>query len=81
VVGEVASAQRCHRLALELSRDMASFWDEAHALAGLGRCALATGRPSEGKALLQQALGVFQRIGAAETPELLEELNALTTVP
>ena len=43
VSGELALAQECHQRSLELSRDIDSSWDEAHALAGLGRCALADG--------------------------------------
>ena len=31
--------------ALELARAIANSWDEAHALVGLGRCALAVGHP------------------------------------
>jgi hypothetical protein len=31
--------------------------------------------------MLRQALEIFQRIGAAEDPDLLAELDALTGVP
>ena len=41
VNGDLAQAEGCHRQALELARAFADSWDEAHALAGLGRCALA----------------------------------------
>jgi hypothetical protein len=60
---------------------IASSWDEAHALAGLGRCALAAGHATQAQVLLRQALEIFQRIGAAETPDLLAELDALTGPP
>jgi tetratricopeptide (TPR) repeat protein/transcriptional regulator with XRE-family HTH domain len=76
--GELALAQGCHRRSLELSRETDSSWDEAHALAGLGRCALATGDAVQAESLLRQALGIFQRIGAAEAPELIAELDTLT---
>ena len=77
VSGDLARTEGCHRQALELARAIASSWDEAHALAGLGRCALAGGHTTQAEALLRQALEIFQRIGAAEAPELLAELDAL----
>jgi len=64
-----------------LAREIASSWDEAHALAGLGRCALADGHRAQAGVLLRQALEIFQRIGAAEVPELLAELDALAGPP
>ena len=77
VSGDLAQAQRCHQQALELARAIASSWDEAHALAGLGRCALAAGHATQAEILLRQALEIFQRIGSAEAPGLLAELDAL----
>jgi tetratricopeptide (TPR) repeat protein len=77
VCGELAGAEGCHRQALELARAIASSWDEAHALAGLGRCALAGGHATQAGVLLRQALEIFQRIGAAEAPDVLAELDAL----
>ncbi len=67
--------------ALELARAIASSWDEAHALAGLGRCATAAGHATQAEVLLRQALEIFQRIGAAEALDLAAELNALTGPP
>ena len=52
--------------------------NEAHALAGLGRCALAAGHAAQAAALLRQALEIFQRIGAAEADDVSRELAALT---
>jgi tetratricopeptide (TPR) repeat protein len=68
VSADLAQAKRCHRRALELARAIASSWDEAHALAGLGRCDLAAGHAAQAEALLRQALEIFRRIGAAEAP-------------
>jgi tetratricopeptide (TPR) repeat protein/transcriptional regulator with XRE-family HTH domain len=76
--GELALAEECHRKALELARTTASPSDQASALAGLGRCALAAGQDAQARILLRQALEIFQRIGAAETPDLLAELDVLT---
>jgi tetratricopeptide (TPR) repeat protein len=81
VSGELAQAERCHQQARELARAIADSWDEAHALAGLGRCALAAGHAGQAEILLRQALEIFQRIGAAEVPELRAELDALTGPP
>jgi tetratricopeptide (TPR) repeat protein/transcriptional regulator with XRE-family HTH domain len=78
VSGELTQAEECHRRSVEVSRAVASSWDEAHALAGLGRCALAAGHAAQAEILLRQALEIFQRIGAAEAPDLLAELDAFT---
>ena len=76
--GGLRQAGSCHRQALDLARQIGSSWDEAHALAGLGRCALAAGHTAGAADMLRQALGIFQRIGAAETAEVSVELQALT---
>jgi tetratricopeptide (TPR) repeat protein/DNA-binding XRE family transcriptional regulator len=81
VSGELARAQECHQQALDLARGTGSSWAEAHSLAGLGRCAMADGHPAQAEELLRQALEIFQRIGAAEAPGLLAELDALTGPP
>ena len=81
VSGDPAQAEGCHRQALDLARAIASSWDEAHALAGLGRCALAAGHAAQAGVLLRHALEIFQRIGAAEAPDLLAELDTLTGPP
>jgi len=54
---------------------------EAHALAGLARCARAEGRTAEAEAGLRQALALFQRIGAAEAADVSAELAALAGAP
>jgi tetratricopeptide (TPR) repeat protein/transcriptional regulator with XRE-family HTH domain len=77
VSGELGLAHRCHQQSLDLSRAIDSAWDEAHALAGLGRCALADGDAAQAERLLRRALEIFQRIGAAEAPQLRAELDAL----
>ncbi len=81
ISGDLSQAEESHRQALELARAIASPWDEAHALAGLGRCAMAAGHATQAGILLRQALKIFQRIGAAEAPDLLAELEALTGPP
>ena len=78
VSGELAQAEECHQQALELARAIATSWDEAHALAGLGRCAMAAGQATQAGVLLRQALEIFQRIGAGEAAEVSAELEAVT---
>jgi Flp pilus assembly protein TadD len=78
VRGDLAQADARHQQALRLARAIGSSWDEAHALAGLGRCALAIGRTAEAEDRLRQALELFQRNGAAETADVATELDALT---
>jgi tetratricopeptide (TPR) repeat protein/transcriptional regulator with XRE-family HTH domain len=77
VSGELAEAGECHRRCLDIARDIASPLDEARALAGLGRCAQAADGHAEAESLLWQALRILQRLGAAEAPGLLAELDAL----
>jgi tetratricopeptide (TPR) repeat protein/transcriptional regulator with XRE-family HTH domain len=75
VQGDLDQARSCHQRALDLARQIGSPWHEAHALAGLGRDALATGDTSD--AHVKQALAIFQRIGAAETSGIEAELAIL----
>ena len=77
VRGDLDGARTCHRQALDLAREIDSSWDEAHALAGLGRCALAAGRTADATAGLRQAQQIFQRIGAAEATGVGAELDAV----
>ena len=76
--GQFTEAEDCHRQALEIARAIASSWDEGQALAGLGRCAVATDRTAQGVDLLHKAHEIFKRIGAADAQAILDELNAAT---
>ncbi|HEX3492548.1 MAG TPA: tetratricopeptide repeat protein, partial [Streptosporangiaceae bacterium] len=76
--GDLAQAQECHQQALEQAHAIASPSTEARALAGLGRCALAAGHTDKAADMLRKALGIFQRIGAAEAAGVSAELNAAT---
>jgi lipopolysaccharide biosynthesis regulator YciM len=75
--GDVAEAARCHHAALSVAQEIDSAWDEAHAVAGLARCDLATGQSADGESKLRQAHEIFQRMGAAETPGVAAELAAV----
>ena len=55
--------------------------DEAQALAGLGRCALAVGRPADALVSLKQAQSIFKRLGSAEETEVAADIGALTDAP
>jgi tetratricopeptide (TPR) repeat protein len=74
---DLGQARSCHQQALDLARQIGSPLNEAHALAGLGRCALAAGRTAEAETGLRQALEIFRRIGTAEAADVRAELDAL----
>jgi hypothetical protein len=57
-------------------RAITSSPDEAEALVSLGRDAQAAGDAAQGGILMQQALDIFQRIGAAEALDLLAEQDS-----
>lgn len=79
--GDPGQARLCHQQALDLAREIGIAWDEAHALAGLARCAPAAGQPEQAAGLLRQALEIFRRIGAAEAAGIAAELDALAGAP
>ena len=63
--------------ALALARTIASTWDEAHALAGLGRCAQAARRTADARAFLRQAQEAFREVDADEAAAIAAELSGL----
>jgi hypothetical protein len=75
--GDLGQACSSHQQALGLARLLGIALEEAHALAGLGRCARAAGRTVEAEDGLRQALAILQRIGAAEAADVSAELDAL----
>ena len=75
--GNLHQARSCHQQALDLAHQIGSSWDEAHARAGLGRCALGAGDTAEAAGSLRQALAIFQQIGAVEAADVSAELEAL----
>jgi len=77
ICGDLQQAGSCHQKALDLAHQIGDPWDEAHALAGLGRCALAAGCTAEAEDKLRQALKIFQRIGTADAADVSRELDAL----
>ena len=78
VCGDLLRAGSSHQQALTLARQIACRWDEAHALAGLGRCALASGHTAEAENQLRHALEIFRRIRTAEVADISTELESLT---
>jgi tetratricopeptide (TPR) repeat protein len=75
--GDLGQARACHQQALDTARQLGRVLDEAHALAGLGRCALAAGSAADAQGQLRQALAIFQRIGAPEAIGVSAELDTL----
>jgi len=53
-----------HTQALAIARDLSAAPEEARALEGLGHSHLQDGHPGQAAAHLQQALTIYQRIGA-----------------
>ena len=74
--GEFAEAEAFHHQSLDLARAIGTAWEEARALAGLGRCAAAVGHTKQARALLQEAYVIFQRIGTADAPAALNALSS-----
>jgi tetratricopeptide (TPR) repeat protein/transcriptional regulator with XRE-family HTH domain len=75
--GALSQARECHRQALGMARELNSSRDEANALAGLARCALAADLAAEAETALEEALGIFERIGATEAADVAAELDAV----
>ena len=74
--GDLVGARERHLRALDLARELGTPLEEARALAGAGRCAIAL-RITAGPAELSNALEIFQRIGAAEMVDLTAEIDDL----
>ncbi|MFF1417047.1 ATP-binding protein [Streptomyces sp. NPDC058280] len=72
--GEALSA---YQRALHLARQVHSPLDEAHALEGTARCHARTRDLPAALADLRQAVGIYQRIGAAEASAAAEYLTQL----
>jgi hypothetical protein len=73
--GENDRAAVLYRQGLDLARQIDSTWDEARALAGLGRCA---GDTAQAETSLRRALEIFTRTGAADqAAKVSTELDAL----
>lgn len=77
VSGNPEQAARRYQEALELGLQLCTPWDQAHALAGIGRCALAAGNAADAHSYLRQAHEIFQRIGATEATGIATELRAI----
>jgi tetratricopeptide (TPR) repeat protein len=73
--GDLDQAQAHHQQARDLAAETASTWNMAHALAGLGRCALAADRTADAQASLRQAWEIYHRAGMAEAAQVATELN------
>lgn len=75
--GKIDEARQCYQQALDLARQILSPWDEAHSLAGLGRCARADGDLPGASRLLRQAYQLFHRDGSAEESAIAAELDSI----
>ncbi|MDT0443610.1 ATP-binding protein [Streptomyces johnsoniae] len=71
-------ALAAYRGALDLAREVTSPLDEAHALEGSAHCHERTGATEAAVAALRRAVGIYQRIGAAEAPGAAARLARLS---
>ncbi|MEV5689102.1 tetratricopeptide repeat protein [Streptomyces sp. NPDC052164] len=76
-VGPGGGALAVYQQALHLARRIHSPLDEAHALEGSARCHARSGDHPAALADLHQAVGIYQRIRAAEAPAVAEYLTHL----
>jgi tetratricopeptide (TPR) repeat protein/transcriptional regulator with XRE-family HTH domain len=77
ITGDLAQAEAGHQAALEIALQIGSSWDEAFAHAGLGRCAIASGRADQGKASLKRAHDLYERADPGFARRIAAELAAL----
>ncbi len=75
ISGDPLRAIQLHQQALVLALEIGAPWDEAHALAGLGRCALAAGNLTDARDNLRRAYEIFERIGATEAIGIAADLG------
>ncbi|MGW6027838.1 tetratricopeptide repeat protein [Streptomyces sp. NPDC055099] len=71
------AALATYQRALELARQICSPLDEARALDGAARCLAHMGDRKNALANLREAVGIYQRIGAAEAPSAAQHLAHL----
>jgi len=69
--------------ALAIAREISVRLEEARALEGLGHCLLRDGDHDDGAAHWQQALAIYERIGAPDAQRIRETLreHGITTAP
>ena len=72
-----------HAEALAIAREISAPLEEARALEGIGHCLVQGGNPGDGAAHWQQALTIYQRIGAPDARRIQETLHhhGITTAP
>lgn len=78
LAGDLELATGYYREAVDMARETADSRGEAHALAGLGRCAVAAGDLSGARDLLGQSRQIFEQIGAADAVDVAAELGDQT---
>ena len=73
--GASQQARDRHAQALALAREIGAPLEQARALEGTGRSHLHDGHAREGTACLEQALAIYQRIGALDARRVQETLT------
>lgn len=74
--GDPERARACYRSALDIARNIDNQLEEARALEGTGKCAAMLSTAATADGALQQALVIYQRLGAADAARLAAEMNA-----
>jgi tetratricopeptide (TPR) repeat protein/transcriptional regulator with XRE-family HTH domain len=77
LLGDPAAAAEYHHQALDLAMEIAMPLEEGRALAGLGRCALATGNRQAAVNHLDRAHTILKCTGSAEADIVAGELNEI----
>jgi tetratricopeptide (TPR) repeat protein len=73
--GDQQQARACYRSALEIARNIDNQLEEARALEGTGKCTATLPTTDTADGALQQALDIYQRLGAADAARLAAEMN------
>ena len=69
--GRLETARVQYERALDACRAIGAENELAHALEGLGRLQLDHGDPDEGQRHLEEALAIYERVGALGAPEAI----------
>jgi DNA-binding SARP family transcriptional activator/tetratricopeptide (TPR) repeat protein len=77
--GDPLEARACYQAALELACATGAQLEEARALEGIGKCAAQIRDADGAQSALQQALAIYQRLGAADAARLAAELGLSAT--
>jgi DNA-binding SARP family transcriptional activator/uncharacterized protein HemY len=73
--GDPQHARTCYRSALDIARNIDNQLEEARALEGTAKCAAMLSTADTAEDVLQQALDIYQRLGATDAARLAVQMN------